>query len=86
MEKNSKQDYENNNDNNINLQIPKNNIIINNNVSKNIKNIITCYKKESDILNEETKKTEKNIEEKTEKKKGKQYTVKARKRFPFCCL
>ena len=86
LEKNSKQDYENNNDNNINLQIPKNNIIINNNVSKNIKNIITCYKKESDILNEETKKTEKNIEEKTEKKKGKQYTVKARKRFPFCCL
>ena len=88
LEKNSKQDYYNDNDNinNNNLEMPKNNIIINNNVSKNIKNIITCYKKESDILNEDNKKTEKNIEEKTEKKKEKQYKVKARRRFPFCCL
>ena len=66
-----------------NLEIKKNNIIINNNVSNNI----TVHKKESDSKNEELKKGEEiNKINNEQKRKGKSYKVKVRKKFPFCCL
>ena len=66
-----------------NLEFKKNNIIINNNVSNNI----TVHKKESPEKKEEIKKGEEtNKENNQSNKKGKPYKVKARKKFPFCCL
>ena len=65
-----------------NLEIKKNNIIINNNVSNNI----TVHKKESDSKNEDTKKEKETDKENNESKKGKPNKIKARKKFPFCCL
>jgi hypothetical protein len=65
-----------------NIEIQKNNIIINNNVSNNI---TVHNKKESDTKKEENKKEEEN-KSSEKNKRGKSYKVKARKKFPFCCL
>ena len=65
-----------------NVEINKNNIIINNNVSNNI---TVHNKKESDTKKEENKKEEEN-KSSEKNKRGKSYKVKARKKFPFCCL
>ena len=68
-----------------NIEIQKNNIIINNNVSNNI----TVHNKKElddtkkDDYKNEDENTNKNIEK---SKRKKQYVVKARKKFPFCCL
>ena len=68
-----------------NIEIQKNNIIINNNVSNNItvhnKKELDNTKKDDDKNEDEN--TNKNIEK---SKRKKQYVVKARKKFPFCCL
>jgi len=64
-----------------NVEIQKNNIIINNNVSNNI---TVHHKKE---LDDAKKDDDKNDEENSNKnKRDKKYVVKARKKFPFCCL
>jgi hypothetical protein len=65
-----------------NVEINKNNIIINNNVSNNI---TVHNKKESDTKKEENKREEEN-KSSEKNKRGKSYKVKARKKFPFCCL
>ena len=65
-----------------NIEIQKNNIIINNNVSNNI---TVHNKKESDTKKEENKREEEN-KSSEKNKRGKSYKVKARKKFPFCCL
>ena len=65
-----------------NVEINKNNIIINNNVSNNIN---VHNKKESDTKKEENKREEEN-KSSEKNKRGKSYKVKARKKFPFCCL
>ena len=68
-----------------NIEIQKNNIIINNNVSNNItvhnKKELDDTKKDDYKIEDEN--TNKNIEK---SKRKKQYVVKARKKFPFCCL
>ena len=67
----------------ISIEIQKNNIIINNNISNNI----TVHKKGSDAKKNELKKEEDTINKNTEQnKKVKPYKVKVRKKFPFCCL
>ena len=66
-----------------NLELKKNNIIINNNVSNNI----TVHKKESVSKKEESQKKEEfNKSNNEQKRKGKSYKIKVRKKFPFCCL
>ena len=66
-----------------NVEIQKNNIIINNNVSNNI---TVHHKKElEDVKKDEDKNDEANSN-KNKNKRDKKYVVKARKKFPFCCL
>ena len=68
-----------------NVEIQKNNIIINNNISNNI----TVHKKESELKQDDIKIEEEEDENKKNKehnRKGKSYKVKVRKKFPFCCL
>ena len=67
-----------------NIEIQKNNIIINNNVSNNI---TVHHKKNSEEKKDDNKDEDASTNKKIEKnKKGKQYVVKAKKNFPFCCL
>ena len=67
-----------------NIEIQKNNIIINNNVSNNI---TVHHKKNSEEKKDYNKDEDASTNKKIEKnKKGKQYVVKAKKNFPFCCL
>ena len=80
LEPNIKKDKTNNKARNIEIQ--KNNIIINNNISNNI----TVHKKESEIKKDEIKKEETNNKVNEQNKNEKSCKVKVRKKFPFCCL
>ena len=66
-----------------NVEIQKNNIIINNNVSNNI---TVHHKKELDDVKKDEDKNDEENSNKNKNKRDKKYVVKARKKFPFCCL
>ena len=66
-----------------NIEIQKNNIIINNNVSNNI---TVHHKKELDDVKKDEDKNDEENSNKNKNKRDKKYVVKARKKFPFCCL